>query len=99
MCIGVPMRIVDVDATSALAERDGVRMRLDTMLIDAPAAGDFVLAFQGRAVRVLPVDEAARIDAALAAMQRVLQGDDDVASMFADLDREPVLPPHLRGAS
>ena len=99
MCIGIPMRIVEAGATSAIAERGGVRARLDTMLIDAPAAGDFVLAFQGRAVRVLPADEAARIDDALLAMERVLQGDGAVAPLFADLDREPELPPHLRGAA
>jgi len=98
MCIGIPMRIVDASGGSALAERAGERVRLDTMLIDPPRAGDFVLAFHGRAVRTLADDEAARIDAALEAMERVLRGADGIEALFADLDRAPLLPPHLRGA-
>jgi hydrogenase expression/formation protein HypC len=98
MCIGIPMRIVDPGVGSALAERGGVRVRLDTMLVDPPRAGEFVLAFQGRAVRLLSDDEAAQIDAALEAMERVLRGSDGIDALFADLDRAPLLPPHLRGA-
>jgi hydrogenase expression/formation protein HypC len=98
MCIGLPMRIVDASGGSALAERGGVRVRLDTMLIDPPRTGEFVLAFQGRAVRLLSDDEAAQIDAALEAMERVLHGGDGIDALFADLDRAPMLPPHLRGA-
>jgi hydrogenase expression/formation protein HypC len=98
MCIGLPMRIVEAGVGSALAERGGVRVRLDTMLIDPPRAGEFVLAFQGRAVRLLSDDEAAQIDAALEAMERVLRGSDGIDALFADLDRAPLLPPHLRGA-
>ena len=59
MCIGVPMRIVEVLGATAVGERRGERVRLDTLLIEPPQCGDFVLTFQGRAIRLLAADEAA----------------------------------------
>jgi len=98
MCIGLPMRVVEAASGSALCERRGERMRLDTLLVGDVAPGDWLLAFQGSAVRVLSPEEAAATDAALDALEAVLAGAGDVASHFADLvDREPVLPAHLRG--
>jgi hypothetical protein len=61
------------------------------------ASGGSALAERG-GVRVLADGEAAHIDAALEAMKRVLHGGDGIDTLFADLDRAPLLPPHLRGA-
>ena len=98
MCVGLPMRVVELGDGTALCERHGERRRIDTLLVGALAPGDWLLAFQGSAVRVLSADEAAATDAALAALEAVLAGADDVSQHFADLvDREPELPAHLRG--
>jgi len=98
MCVGLPMRVVEGGDGTALCERHGERRRIDTLLVGALAPGDWLLAFQGSAVRVLSADEAAATDAALAALEAVLAGADDVSQHFADLvDREPELPAHLRG--
>ena len=98
MCIGLPMRVVETGSGSALCERRGERTRLDTLLVGDVARGDWLLAFQGSAVRVLTAAEAAETDAALDALEAVLAGADDVSRHFADLvDREPELPAHLRG--
>jgi hydrogenase expression/formation protein HypC len=100
MCIGVPMRIVESLSGRALCERRGERAMLDTLLVGDMGPGTYVLAFQGRAVRALSADEAAKTDAALDAVEAVLRGEPDVAALFADLvEREPQLPPHLKGAS
>ena len=96
MCIGVPMRIVEVLGATAVGERRGERVRLDTLLIEPPQCGDFVLTFQGRAIRLLAADEAAAIDAALDALQLAVFDEAAFAALFPDLDREPQLPPHLR---
>ena len=98
MCVGLPMRVVEDGDGTALCERHGERRRIDTLLVGALDPGDWLLAFQGSAVRVLSADEAAATDAALAALEAVLAGADDVSQHFADLvDREPELPAHLRG--
>lgn len=96
MCIGIPMRVVSVMEGRALAERNGVTTPLDAMLVGDLVPGTWVLAFQGSAVRVLEADEAAQIDAALRALESVLAGETVAASAFADLDRPPELPAHLR---
>jgi hydrogenase expression/formation protein HypC len=71
---------------------------LDLMLVGPQPAGTWVLAFRGAAMRVMTADEARQTDAALDALERVLAGDGNVDSHFADLvDREPMLPDHLKG--
>jgi hydrogenase expression/formation protein HypC len=100
MCIGTPMKIVSVAAGEgiALAEGRGQRERLNTLMVGTLAAGDWVLAFQGAALRTLSAEEAARTDAALDALAAVLAGEDVADAHFRDLiDREPQLPAHLQG--
>jgi hydrogenase expression/formation protein HypC len=91
------MRVVETGSGTAVCERRGERTRLDTLLVGDVAPGDWLLAFQGSAVRALTAAEAAETDAALDALDAVLAGADDVSRHFADLvDREPELPAHLR---
>jgi hydrogenase expression/formation protein HypC len=97
MCVGVPMRVLEVADGIALCERRGERARLNAMLLGDLACGDYVLSFQGSAVRVLDAAEAAQTDAALDALAAAMQGDVDVDRHFADLvDRVPELPAHLK---
>jgi hydrogenase expression/formation protein HypC len=97
MCIGVPMRVISVTQAGALCEGRGERQQLDCMLLGDLPEGSWVLAFRGAAIRAMSAEEAAQTNAALDALAAVLAGE-DVGHHFADLvDREPVLPPHLRG--
>jgi hydrogenase expression/formation protein HypC len=97
MCIGTPMKIVSVDDGIALAEGRGQRERLNTLMVGTLAAGDWVLAFQGAALRELSAEEAAQTDAALDALASVLAGKGVDDAHFRDLiDREPQLPAHLQ---
>ena len=96
MCIGIPMRLVEVADGGAIAERRGVREALNVMLLDSARPGMWVLAFQGSALRVLTEEEASRTEAALQALEAALSGS-DLDVYFDDLaGREPELPPHLR---
>jgi hydrogenase expression/formation protein HypC len=98
MCIGVPMRIVLVETDSALCEGRGRQERLDTRLLGELAADTWVLAYRGAAIRVMTEEEAAQTTSALDALDAVLAGNGNVDAYFADLvDREPQLPPHLKG--
>ena len=98
MCIGVPMRLLADGTGRALCEGRGQRELLDLMLIGDQRAGTWVLSFRGAALRVLTDDEARETDAALDALEAILGGSGNVDAHFADLiDREPVLPDHLKG--
>lgn len=98
MCIGVPVRVLHADEQVAECEgRDG-RVRLDNMLVGAVPPGTWLLSFQGRALRTMTGDEAARTTSALEALERAMRGEQvDFDAFFADLvDREPPLPEHLK---
>lgn len=97
MCIGIPMKVLRCDDGMADCEGHGRRERLNVMLVGAVAAGSWVLAYQGSAIRTLSDDEARQTNAALAALDAALSGDNAIDDCFADLvNREPVLPPHLK---
>lgn len=96
MCIGLPMRVIACDAGMALCDRRGGSHAIDTLLLGAVAPGDWVLVFQGAAVRVLDAAEAGLIDDALDGLAAALEGR-AFDHLFADLiGREPQLPAHLR---
>ncbi|MFN9211261.1 MAG: HypC/HybG/HupF family hydrogenase formation chaperone [Betaproteobacteria bacterium] len=100
MCIGVPMQVVEPDelGLTAVCESRGERKRVEMLLTGAQPPGTWVLEFHGAARRVLDDVEAARILAALRALETTLANPAAaVDHLFADLiDREPQLPAHLR---
>jgi hydrogenase expression/formation protein HypC len=98
MCVGTPMLVVATEATVAVCEGRGRREQIDLALVGEQPVGTWILAYQGSAVRTMTPDEAAQTSAALDALDAVLAGSDNVDAFFADLiDREPELPPHLKG--
>ncbi|RII28744.1 MAG: HypC/HybG/HupF family hydrogenase formation chaperone [Geobacter sp.] len=59
MCVGVPMRIISIDGTDAVAEIDGVKREASLMLMaDELRVGDFVIVHAGFAISKLDEDEA-----------------------------------------
>jgi hydrogenase expression/formation protein HypC len=97
MCVGVPMQVIHCEEGMAVVEGRGRRERLNLMLTGEQPEGTWVLAYQGSAVRVLTEDEARQTSAALDALDAAFRGESDVDAFFADLvDREPVLPAHLK---
>jgi hydrogenase expression/formation protein HypC len=100
MCIGVPMQVVATGTGRAQCEGRGQRELLDLMLVGEQPVGTWVLAFRGAAMRVMSADEARETNGALDALAAVLAGERDIDAHFADLvDREPMLPDHLKGPS
>lgn len=97
MCIGIPMRVISCNPFEALCERHGVTQGISMMLIGEQVPGTWVLTHLGSAIRVLDDEEARMIDDALSGLAEAVEGR-DFDALFADLiDREPELPPHLRG--
>jgi hydrogenase expression/formation protein HypC len=98
VCIGIPMRIESVDGAMAICEGRGLRERVSLALVDDAPVGTWILAYQGTAVRTMTPEEAGETAAALAALEAVMAGEQNVEAFFADLvGREPQLPPHLKG--
>jgi hydrogenase expression/formation protein HypC len=86
MCIGIPMRIVESDGFTALCEGRGERQRVNVMLLEEPAPGNWVLVHLGNAVRILDEEEASLIAEALDAVAAALKGE-PVDKYFPDLTR------------
>jgi hydrogenase expression/formation protein HypC len=101
MCLAIPMRVVSAEgATARCVGRNGAA-ELDTLLTGPLRPGDWVLSFLGSAREVVSAEEAARVDAALDALEAAMLGDASlVEAGFADLvGREPELPEFLRKPS
>ena len=59
MCVGIPMRVVSIDGTDAVAEIDGVRRTASLMLMDQGVeVGDYVIIHAGFAISRLDEDDA-----------------------------------------
>ncbi|TPQ28239.1 HypC/HybG/HupF family hydrogenase formation chaperone [Methylomonas koyamae] len=97
MCIGIPMRVVEAGAESALCEYRGQHSRIDTMLVGEQQPGVWLLVFLDTAREVISADKARQIGDALEAMRLAMQGHTNFDHLFADLvEREPELPEFLR---
>ncbi len=99
MCIGLPMKLIEVldDGAAALCEsRAGATETIDLSLVGPLIPGAWVLTFMGAARSVLEEAEALLVADALEALVVAAEGG-SVDHLFSDLiDREPQLPPHLR---
>ena len=100
MCIGIPMRVREIDGGLALCEApDGGLRRVNALLVAEAVPGDMLLVHVDSAVRRLDEDEARAIGDAVQALSLAMQGE-NVDHLFADLiDRTPELPAHLREAT
>lgn len=74
MCVGVPMKVVKIDGSDAVAEIDGVRRQASLMLMaDEIRVGDFVVVHAGFAIARLDEEEARET---LALMRKVFSEED-----------------------
>ena len=94
------MQVVSVEHLFAWCEGRNGRTRINTMLIDTVKPGDWLLTFLDSAREAIDAERAAMIDAALDALERVANGENNFDDCFADLiNREPQLPDFLRAGS
>lgn len=106
MCIGIPMQVLrlDADGWRALCEpwpglllaQSGLQS-VGLALTGPVPVGQWLLVFLGAARECLSLQRAQQTGQALLALQQIQAGE-TVAfeQLFADLDREPSLPEHLR---
>ena len=58
MCLGIPMKIIEMDGQEAVAVAGGIRKRIRLDLLDGVQMGDFVLIHTGYAIEKLDPEEA-----------------------------------------
>lgn len=58
MCLGVPMKIIEITQDLAIAESKGVRLPINIQLVEGAAGGDYVLVHAGFAIQKIDRDSA-----------------------------------------
>ena len=58
MCLGVPMRVMNIEGETALCEIDGVQRQASLMMVEDVTVGDFVLIHAGFAIEKLDEEDA-----------------------------------------
>jgi len=58
MCLGIPMKIIEMSGNDAVAEAGGVRKNIRLDLLEKVQEGDFVLIHTGYAIEKLDREEA-----------------------------------------
>ena len=97
MCIGIPMQVLEVEGAGALCEGMGRRQYVNTLLIDTPKPGDWLLVFLNSAREIIDESHAKSIADALTAVNLALAGETSLDHLFPDLaNREPELPEFLK---
>lgn len=96
MCIGIPMRVVESDGSSALCEGRGRLERISLLLVGEVAPGQWLLSAMDTARHLLDEEQAQQLNSALDALESVQSGATDFDAYFRDLvDREPTVPTGL----
>lgn len=83
MCLGVPGRVISVDAAALIAQVDfwGVKKSIRLDAVDEPVApGDYVLNHVGYAIRRIPAEEIAETLALYDELLRLAAADDLMAA-------------------
>lgn len=96
MCLGVPMKVIEVDGLSAICEGAHGREQVSLALTGPIEAGGHALIYLGSAVRELDQSEARQISDALEAVNLAARGERFEHLLHDLVDREPALPPHLQ---
>lgn len=98
MCLGIPMRVIEVDEHSALCEGRNGRQRINTMLLGRVEVGQWLISFKETGRQVIDEETAALMDAALDGLQVLAAGGElDMNKHFSDLmNTAPSLPDVLR---
>lgn len=58
MCLGIPMKIVELDGSDAVAEAGGIRKNVRVDLLEGVRVGDYVLIHTGYAIERVDEREA-----------------------------------------
>ena len=58
MCLAIPLRLVEINGTEAVAEANGMRRTIRIDFIREPKVGDYVIAHAGFAIERMSAEQA-----------------------------------------
>ncbi len=58
MCLGVPMKLIEIEGTDAIAEISGVKRKVSLQLVENAKIDDYVIVHAGFAIQLLDEEEA-----------------------------------------
>ncbi len=58
MCLGIPMRVVEIHDDEAIVELSGIKRHISLQLVDDVKVGDYVIVHAGFAIQKLDEKEA-----------------------------------------
>ena len=82
MCLGIPMQVIEVDGAFVWCEGRGRRERLNALLLEEVAPGDWVYAVLGQAREILTPQRAEEINLALDGLEAALNGETNLDVYF-----------------
>jgi hydrogenase assembly chaperone HypC/HupF len=88
MCLGIPMQVVEVDGAFAWCEGRGRRERLNTLLLESIAPGDWVYAVLGQARETMTAQHAHEINLALDGLAAALKGETGLDAYFPGFETQ-----------
>ncbi|HIE52792.1 MAG TPA: HypC/HybG/HupF family hydrogenase formation chaperone [Armatimonadetes bacterium] len=74
MCLGIPMRVVEINGSLATVESGGVRREVSIQLVEGVQVGDYVIVHAGFAISVLDEDLAQETLAIIEEMASLASG-------------------------
>ena len=79
MCVGVPMKVVEINYPMAVAEAKGVRRNISLMLLpeDEVKVGDYVIVHVGNAIEIIDEKDAEEIWKALDEVMAILNKEEE----------------------
>ena len=79
MCVGVPMKVVEINYPMAVAEAKGVRRNISIMLLpeDEVKVGDYVIVHVGNAIEIIDEKDAEEIWKALDEVMAILNEEEE----------------------
>ena len=60
MCLGIPVKVMEVDGQSAVVEVGGARREISLLLVDGVAPGEWVILHAGFAIQKMDEEEAGK---------------------------------------
>jgi hydrogenase expression/formation protein HypC len=75
MCVGVPMKVVEINYPMAVAEAKGVKRQISLMLLpeDEVKVGDYVMVHVGNAIEKIDEEEAKKVWEILEEVLKVME--------------------------
>ena len=73
MCLAVPLKLIEINGSEAVAERAGVTRSVRVDFIKEPKVGDYVLVHAGFAIERVPEGQARKSQEAAAEVEELLR--------------------------